>query len=170
MTAVGSPSAGVQSITFNTRYAWNSWDAALVMQGGSCGESLVATNAVSSWPVAYAVVGATSPTQVFFSNCVVGSCNGGGNIISAAVATSQPVLTRKGNVVTASPNPYNIPNLTFFPAGSTIIVSGYTPSDLNGTFTVVSNSLDNENPSITWTQTGAQRNEFRSRAPLHSRL
>jgi hypothetical protein len=154
VTAVGIPSGGVQSITFNTRYAWNSWDAALVMQGGSCGESLVATNTVSSWPVAYAVVGATSPTQVFFSNCVIGSCNAGGNIISAAVATSQPVLTRTGNVVTASPNPYNIPNLTSFPAGSTIIVSGYTPSDLNGTFTVVSNSLDNQNPSITWAQAG----------------
>ena len=154
VTAVGSPSAGVQSITFNTRYAWNSGDAALVMQGGSCGESLVATNSVSSWPVAYAVVGATSPSQVFFSNCVIGSCNAGGNVLGAAVPTSQPVLTRAGNVVTAAPNPYNIPNLTSFPAGSTVIVSGYTPSDLNGTFTVVSNSLDNENPSITWAQTG----------------
>jgi hypothetical protein len=154
VTAVGSPAAGVQSITFNTRYAWNSGNAALVMQGGSCGESLVATNTASSWPVAYAVVGATSPTQVFFSNCVVGGCNTGGNIIQAAVATSQPVLTRTGNVVTASPNPYNIPNLTSFPAGSAIIVSGYTPSDLDGTFTVVSNSLDNQNPSITWTQAG----------------
>jgi hypothetical protein len=155
VTAVGSPTAGVQSITFNTRYAWNSSDAALVMQGGSCGESLVATNAESSWPVAYAVVGATSPTQVFFSNCVIGSCNAGGNIIQPANATSQPVLTRAGNVVTASPNPYNIPNLTSFPAGSTIVVSGYTPSDLNGTFTVASNSLDAQNPSITWTQSGA---------------
>ena len=155
VTAVGNPSAGVQSITFNTRYAWNGGNAALVMQGGPCGESLVATNTVSSWPIAYAVVGATSPTQVFFSNCVIGSCNGGGNIISAIVATSQPVLTRTGNVVTASPNPYNIPNLTFFPAGSTIVVSGYTPSDLNGTFTVASNSLDNQNGSITWAQTGA---------------
>jgi hypothetical protein len=155
VTGVGSPSAGVQSITFNTRYAWNGGNAALVMQGGSCGESLVATNAASSWPVAYAVVGATSPTQVFFSNCVIGSCNAGGNIIPAAVATTQPVLTRTGNVVTASPNPFNISNLTSFPAGSTIIISGYTPSDLNGTYTVASNSLDNQNPSITWAQAGA---------------
>ena len=154
VTAVGSPSAGVQSITFNTRYAWNSLNVALVMQGGSCGESLVATNGASSWPVAYAVVGATSPTQVFFSNCVIGNCNGGGNIIQPANATSQPVLTRAANVVTASPNPYNIPNLNSFPSGSTIIVSGYTPSDLNGTFTVVTNSLDNQNPSITWAQAG----------------
>jgi hypothetical protein len=153
VTAVCSASQGVQSITFNTRYAWNSGNAALVMQGGACGESLVATNTASSWPVAYAVVGATSPTQVFFSNCVIGGCNTGGNIIQAAVATSQPVLTRTGNVVTASPNPFNIPNLTSFPAGSTIIVSGYTPSDLNGTFTVASNSLDAQNPSIAWTQT-----------------
>ena len=154
VTAVGSPSAGVQSITFNTRYAWNSLNVALVMQGGSCGESLVATNGASSWPVAYAVVGATSPTQVFFSNCVIGNCNGGGNIIQPANATSQPVLARAANVVTASPNPYNIPNLNSFPSGSTIIVSGYTPSDLNGTFTVVTNSLDNQNPSITWAQAG----------------
>jgi hypothetical protein len=155
VTAVGSASAGVQSITFNTRYAWNSSDVTLVMQGGACGESLVATNAASAWPVAYAVLGATSPTQVFFSNCVIGSCNGGGNILQPIVATSQVALTRTGNVVTASPVSYGIQNLTYFPAGSTIVVSGYTPSDLNGTFTVASNSLDAQNPSMTWAQSGA---------------
>lgn len=155
VTAVGTPSGGVQSITFNTRYAWNNGNNALVMQGEPCGQSLVATNAVSSWPIAYAVVGATSPTQVFFSNCVLGVCNGGGDIINASVSTSQPVLTRSGGVVTGSPNPYNIPNLTSFPVGSTIVVSGYTPSDLNGTFTVVSNSMDTMDPSITWAQSGA---------------
>jgi hypothetical protein len=154
VTAVGTPLSGIQSITFNTRYAWNSSNATLIMQGGSCGQSLVATSAVSSWPIAYAVVGATSSTQVFFSNCLTGGCNGGGNVLQAAVATSQPVLTRSGNVVTASPNPFNIPNLTAFSAGSAVIVSGYSPADLNGTFTVVSNSMDSINPSMTWTQTG----------------
>lgn len=153
VTSVGTPLAGVQAITFNTRYAWNNSNAALVMQGGPCGESLVATNAVSTWPVAYAVVGATSPTQVFFSNCATGACNQGGNIISSSVASSNPILTRTGGVVSASPNPYVL-GVTPFPVGSTITVSGYTPADLNGTFTVVSNSMDNLDPVLTWAQTG----------------
>jgi trimeric autotransporter adhesin len=157
VTAVGTPSAGVPSITFNTRYAWNNTNASLVMQGGPCGQSLVATNTVNSWPVAYAVVGATSSTQVFFSNCVVGSCNGGGNIISA----SSPIaagnlnfgssLTRSSNVVTFTGF---VTGLVAFPAGSTIIVSGATPSDLNGTFTVLTNNMDNTAPLMTWAQSG----------------
>ena len=160
VTAVGNASAGVQSITFSTRYAWNSGNAALVMQGGACGESLVATNAVSSWPIAYAVVGATSTTQVFFSNCLAGSCNTGGNILPAAVASLTPTIgyygtsvVRNGNVVTLSLGTSG-GSTDSFPAGSTIVVSGATPSDLNGTFTVATNTLDNLNPVMTWAQTG----------------
>jgi hypothetical protein len=41
-----------------------------------------------------------------------------------------------------------------FPAGSTIVVSGATPSDLNGMFTVATNTLDNTNPVMTWAQAG----------------
>jgi hypothetical protein len=142
--AVGTPSAGVQSITFCTRYAWNNTNGALVMQGGPIGQSMVATytfttipftgnttsgsttitgvsstvglavglglsgtgipsgasivsigsgtvtisaaatatntgvtvtQATTNWPVAYALVGATSPTQIFFSDCLTGTCN-----------------------------------------------------------------------------------------------
>ena len=160
VTAVGTPSAGTQSITFNTRYAWNNTNAALVMQGGPCGQSLVATNTISSWPVAYAVVGATSPTQVFFSNCVVGTCNGSGNIIQAIVAQVTPLIGNDGTSVVRSGNTVTL-NLSTsgagtdaFPVGSTIIVSGATPSDLDGTFTVTSNTMDNSNPVMTWTQPG----------------
>jgi hypothetical protein len=161
VTTVGTPSAGIQSITFNTRYAWNNTNAALVMQGGPCGQSLVATNTVNSWPVAYAVVGATSPTQVFFSNCAVGACNGGGNIIQAAAAALTVLIGNNGTSITRSGNTVTL-NLgtsgngtDAFPVGSTIIISGASPSDLNGTFTVATNTMDNSNPVMTWTQPGA---------------
>jgi hypothetical protein len=161
VTAVGAAAAGVQSITFSTRYAWNSGNAALVMQGGACGESLVATSTASSWPIAYAAVGATSPTQVFYSNCLTGNCNVGGNILPATVAATYPIIgsygtsvVRSGNVVTL--NLGTSGNTTdSFPPGSTIIVTGATPSDLDGTFTVATNTLDIMNPVMTWAQTGA---------------
>jgi len=161
VTAVGVAAAGVQAITFNTRYAWNSSNAALVMQGGACGEALVATSVATSWPVAYAVVGATSPTQVFFSNCLTGNCNVGGNILQAGVATITPTIgyyatsvVRSGNVVTLNLGTSG-GTTDYFPAGSTIIVSGASPADLNGTFTVATNTLDNTNPVMTWAQAGA---------------
>ncbi len=165
VVAVGIPSGGVQSITFNTRYAWNSsWDAALVMQGGPGGQSIVATNTTTTWPIAYAVVGATSPTQVFFSNCLSGSCNGvgsgAGNILQAFPQTFSGVISygnsmvRTGNVVTVSGMG---PRVIYFPVGSTIVVTGASPSDLNGTYAVVTNSEDGSAGSaanITWAQTG----------------
>ena len=136
-------------------------NAALVMQGGACGESLVATSTASSWPIAYAVVGATSPTQVFFSNCLTGNCNLGGNILPAAVANVTPIIgnygtsvVRNGNIVTLNLGTSG-GNTNSFPPGSTMIVSGATPSDLNGTFTVATNTLDSMNPVMTWAQVGA---------------
>jgi hypothetical protein len=161
ITAVGVAAAGLQTITFNTRYAWNSGNAALVMQGGACGEALVWTNTATTWPVAYALVGATSPTQVFFSNCLTGTCNNGGNIIPPGVATITPTIgyyatsvVRSGNVVTLNLGTSG-GSTDSFPAGSTIIVSGASPADLNGTFTVATNTLDNANPVMTWAQAGA---------------
>jgi hypothetical protein len=159
VTAVGTPAGGVQSISFNTRYAWNNGNAALVMQGGPGSQSIVATNAANSWPVAYAVVGAFSPTQVVYSNCVVGVCNTGqGNILlpaSTSFSGGSTVgrLTRTGDVVSVTFGGEG--PLTTFPAGSTIVVSGFTPSDLNGTFTVASNSMNEQSPAMTWDQTGA---------------
>jgi hypothetical protein len=160
VTAVGVPSGGVQSVTFNTRYAWDNGNSALMMQGGACGQAFIATGTVSSWPVAYAVVGATSSTQVFFSNCRIGNCNGtGGTGNILAIATSidyNPFgnsLVRSSNIVTAA----NINGGSFdpFPVGSTITISGATPSDFDGTFTVLTNTYDNNNPRITWAQTGS---------------
>ncbi len=117
-------------------------------------------SAVSSWPIAYAVVGATSPTQVFFSNCLTGNCNSGGNILPAGVTTARPIIgnygtsvVRNGNIVTLSLGTSG-GTTNSFPPGSTIIVSGATPSDLNGTFTVATNTLDSTNPVMTWAQTG----------------
>ena len=165
VTSVGTAAAGVQPITFSTRYAWNSGIAALVMQGGACGESLVATNSASSWPIAYAVVGATSPTEVFFSNCLTGGCNGGGNgggnILRASVATATPIIGNYGTSVVRNGNTVTLNlgtsggNTDSFPPGSTIIVSGAAPLDLDGTFTVATNTLDSMNPLMTWAQTGA---------------
>jgi hypothetical protein len=163
VVTVGSPSGGVQSITFNTRYAWNSangnTNAALVMQGGPGGQSIVAAGAVNSWPVAYPVVGATSPTQVFFSNCISGYCNGivgSGNIIqlsSTNLFNAGATVTRTGNVVTLTAA---VPGYRIYllPIGASVVLSGFTPSDLNGTFTVTSNSEDANNFSVTWAQNG----------------
>jgi hypothetical protein len=88
VSAVGGVSTdNIQQITFSTRYAWDgangNINAALVMQGGVCGQSMVATSTITSWPIAYALVGATSGTQLYFSNCRGGYCNGraGGTIL-----------------------------------------------------------------------------------------
>ena len=82
VTAVGTPSAGVQSVTFNTRYAWNG-GTALMMQGGDCGDSFVATSQVSSWPIAYFIVGATTSTTLMYANCLGGQCGGGGTLLAS---------------------------------------------------------------------------------------
>ena len=64
-------------------------------------------------------------------------------VISMARAGGTVTLTGVGSAV------------SYFPVGSTIIVSGATPSDLNGTFTVLTNSNDTINPVMTWAQSGA---------------
>jgi hypothetical protein len=102
--AVGTPSAGVQSITFCTRYAWNSsTQNTLVMQGGPIGQSMVATSVIGTWPVAYALVGATSATSLYYSDCLVGVCNGG---LSTATGNSLPPTT----AVTFFPSSFIIGN------------------------------------------------------------
>ena len=157
VTAVGTPSSGVQSVTFNTRYAWNDNYGTVAMQGGTCGQSFVATATASTWPVAYFSVGSTSPTQVLFSNCLTGDCNVGGNILSASPLSTTMVLAYGETMVRASGTVTltDVPSaVNYFPVGSTIIVSGATPSDLNGTFTVLTNSSDTINAVMTWAQSG----------------
>lgn len=156
VTAVGAVAGGAQSVTFSTRYAWNGGWNPLVMQGGPGGESFLAAGGT---PVAYWVVGATSPTQVFFANCVIGSCNGGSssNIIGVAstnLFNQGATLTRSGNVVTMT-NAIPSYRVYFLPVGSSVVISGFSPADLNGTFTVTSNSEDAGNLSVTWAQAGA---------------
>ena len=155
VTAVGTTSGGVQSITFSTRYAYNWYQATFVMQGGLCGQAFVATSGESSWPIAYQALGATSSTTPYFSNCVDGGCNGGntGNIIQST-SNSGGSISRTSNVVTMTGvGPFN-EGIYQYPVGSSLTVAGYTPSDLNGTFTVVSNTFDSTNPVITWAQAG----------------
>jgi hypothetical protein len=156
ITNVSAVSAGVQSVTFNTRYAWNNWNT-LAMQGGPGGQAFVVSTQKDTWPIAYAVVGATSPTTLFFSNCVIGVCNQGGggapNPITSTVLNMGRSLTRHGNVVTLTGGGND--NLIYgLGVGASVIVSGFTPSDLNGTFTVTSNSFDMYNVAVTWNQTG----------------
>jgi hypothetical protein len=166
VVSVGTPSGGspnTQSVTFSTRYAWGNangnTNGALVMQGGPGGQSFIATGSLSSWPIAYAVVGATSSTRIYFSNCIDGSCNGrqSSNIISLASTnsfSSSGTITRTSNVVTfniaGSSSPYRI---YLYPVGSQVALSGWSPSDLNGTYTVTSNTMDRYSPVITWNQT-----------------
>ena len=156
VTAVGTPSAGVQSITFSTRYAWDNrngnTNAALVMQGGPGGQSFIATG--GAWPIAYAVVGAMSSTQLFFSNCVTGGCNSGGNTILTPLNSllNSVASSRASGTVTATTS--SAGNPFALPVGSSVVVTACSLPDLDGTFTVQTNSLDQFNESISWAQAG----------------
>ena len=118
VTAVGTPSAGVQSVTFTSRYAWDNANgnsnAALVMQGGPGGQAFIQAGYLGLWPIAYQVVGATSTTKVYFSNCLGGQCNGtsSSNIIPPGLLNQfvSGTLTRASNVVTLTGvnSPYRV--------------------------------------------------------------
>ncbi len=81
VTAVGAVSSGVQSVTFSTRYAWNNYNP-IIMQGGPGGQSFT----TGANQPAYFVLGATSSTQIFFANCVIGQCNAGAGILPGATS------------------------------------------------------------------------------------
>jgi hypothetical protein len=149
VTAIGGPTGGVQSVTFNTRYAWNHGYTSLVMQGGPCGQGFVRTN---SWPNAYQVLGATNSTTLWFSNCVTGNCTGnlGGNLIRPASSSAGNSLTRASGTVTSVSTA-----LDYWPVGSSIVVTGCSAPELDGTFPILTNSYDALNPSMTWAQSGA---------------
>jgi hypothetical protein len=70
ITAVGTPSGGVQSVTFNTRYGWNS--GTLAMQGGTCGYYPVSST--NAWKPAAASVGSFSATAPVLAGCFQGYC------------------------------------------------------------------------------------------------
>jgi hypothetical protein len=98
ITAAPASSGGVQAITFQTRYAWDNangnTNAALVMQGGPGGQALIQTGTLSTWPVAYQVLGATSTTKLYYANCKWGDCAGGSvssNVIPNGSITLYPM-------------------------------------------------------------------------------
>ena len=148
-------STGVMQLVFPSYH--EGWGAGtIVMQGGPCGQYFVAASSLQGsnyWPVAYQALGATSTSQLLLANCQTGNCLTGGNAPVAPLFSETASLTRAGNVVSAAPNPYVLYVTEF---SSTVVVSGCTvDTDLNGTFTVASNSMDNINPSLTWDQSGA---------------
>lgn len=83
VVAVAAPSGGQQSITFCTRYAWNNSFGGFVGQGGPVGQAIVSTSTLSSWPIAFAIAGATSSTVMIGSNCDHGACFGAPNLPTA---------------------------------------------------------------------------------------
>jgi hypothetical protein len=97
ITAAGTPSGGVQSITFLTRYAYDnangSTNPAVVFQNpttttGTGGLSFLVTGTESTWPISYFAIGATSATHIYFANCAGGNCNGitSSNLLNPATA------------------------------------------------------------------------------------
>jgi hypothetical protein len=160
VTAV-TPGSGTDSVTFTSRYAWDNsngnTNGALVMQGGPGGQALILAGTQTSAPIAYQVVGATSSTRVYFSNCVEGQCNGiqSSNFITPENGTlfNSGTLTRTTHVVTLSVTGGGAQSIYLLPAGTSIVVSGAGDATFDGTFTVVSNTMDRFNPVITWAQT-----------------
>jgi hypothetical protein len=155
VTSVTTLSGGQQTIVFPSRGgAWNT-----IMQGGSGGQVMIATSTLSSWPITYWILGATSSMQVIALNCVQGGCSSLANALPGA-PVSEPMtlsygesMTRAGGTVTLSNFPFAVQN---FGVGSTIIVTGATPTDLNGTFTVATNTQDTIGTvNVTWLQAGA---------------
>ncbi|WP_158788589.1 hypothetical protein [Granulicella sp. L46] len=161
ITAAPAPVAGVQTITFTTYHNWQG--GVLIMQGGPCGQFIVdQANATigtgnAYWPMAYQVLGAFSTTQLATANCWSGDCIGpvSSNTIPQPVAFGPASISRTTSVAGLTPGQLNVFPWNY-PVGSTIVVFGCTVhTDLNGTFTVATNSLDNFNSAITWAQTGA---------------
>ena len=158
--AAPPPSRGIQEITFNTRYYWNQGVPTIVMQGGPGGEAIVQN---PSWPIAWFVVGAFSKSRLVYSNCHLGYCNNANvsgiaphpTAVDSFQSTGQ--IIRKGNVVTFtySANNTDVGSIYQYPTGSTVVLSGWSPSDLNGTYAVTYGSMDSGSPSIQWAQTGA---------------
>ena len=85
ISSVGAPSGGIQSVSFYTRYAWNG-GTTLMMQGGPIGKAIVVTSTGTTWPIAYAVVGANSTTSLIISNCLANNGCGLNGVIPAATS------------------------------------------------------------------------------------
>jgi len=152
VTVTGSGST--QTVTMQSMYPFAAGD--FLGQGGPAGNALGPnTGTVTTVDL---IAGALDSTHILFGHCAAGSgCAGGGNVVKPNTATTSANLSRNSGtgLVTATPNPYNFGSFTYLPVGSTIVITGAVPSDLNGTFTIASNTGDLYNSSITWVQSGS---------------
>jgi hypothetical protein len=132
-----------------------------IYQGGLCGGKLALGNGMTSpWngghypTTSYFVAGSRTSTTVDYIIVYNGGQNG--NIPIKVPSVSQVTLnnlTRAGNVVTATvvsgtTYPYNG---YAAPSAASVVVSGASPSDLNGTIT----GTHANTAGMTWNQTGA---------------
>jgi hypothetical protein len=98
--SVGTPSAGVQPVTFCSTRAWNA-GSPFIAQGGPVSRSMVATSVLGYWPVAYPLVAGFTSTQVAISNCWGGNCNAGGH---NTLAATTPVTILSSAMINGSGN------------------------------------------------------------------
>jgi hypothetical protein len=91
--SVTAASGGTQTLTFTSRYTSPLGET--VMQGGIGGTAIVPTANLSTWPVAWQVLGATSPTQTVISNCIIGNCHAG-NLPGSVAVTFLPMAFETG--------------------------------------------------------------------------
>lgn len=158
--AGGTVGAGQQCVTFNARNLWGAGQGTgvMAMQGGPQSQFVVLSTDLTGgnfWPIAYQVLGAFATNQIALANCAEDNCESLQNAPAALGSGQSASLTRASNVVSASPNPFLL-HVTSFPVGATITVSGCTvDTDLNGSFVVTVNSMDNLNPVLKWAQTGS---------------
>lgn len=158
VTSVGTASAGVQSVTFLAGHPWGA--GAIIGQGGMAGQGLTTTASVTAgsgfWPIAFPVIMSPTSSSVMVANCFQGNCFSSFNVPSPAAAPVSGIsLTRTSNVVSVTNTGFNI-NITPFPVGASIVISGCTVhTDLNGTFVITVNNDNNLAPVLRWAQTGA---------------
>ena len=149
---------GTGTITVGLTYSHPSGTP--IYQGGGCGGKLALgyglTDPFSTHKfTSYFIAGSLTSTTFDYVSVHTGGQDGKQVIPIPGVI--QPVgiygLTRTGNVVTASiVNSAGYPLNNFVaPSGAAIVVSGATPSDLNGTVTGVTATAN----TMTWNQTGA---------------
>jgi len=175
-TAILPTSGTYQTITFSTRYAWDNsggnTNGAVAFQGteanGMEGNAFVNSAVVSSWPVGYLFLGATTATRGYFSNCVSGNCNGvtSSNILQSGTVKFFPSAEIIGtyggtsNVAQLATNtiPFAVndivvstPTSEFFVHGQRILIAktspNYCPDLYYGCGTAFGTEYDDNGPS-----------------------
>lgn len=162
ITAVGTLSGGLQSVTFTHRYP-NVQTGTSLWQGGLCGTYYVGVaaynlnvNGLTGWRTAYPVFGARSANEIvgrFLTNATVTAAT---SIPIPNLWTTQTAnvaltnLTVSGTTVTASMPSGNASKA--FDGLASAVISNASNSAFNGTVSNV--VLSNNNQTISWTQSG----------------